>query len=419
MQHTIRSLVLGGFPFMTPLTSNAGLLDDVGDFLDDAVDVVADIPKVVVPLQPTIDIIRGKKSPDEAISGLVNDAGQLLQDGTQVIRTADRAVNQTFAEAVDAVGGDIGTIIYEVAFGGQRYMSEAVFTSADAAGQILQGEDPAIIIGLPLAAAIRDSRNKFAGSARPLPDKVKQVLAPIIPASVLNRARITTGSVKISLPTAISAIGPVFADEKDAVTLDDTIVYLSEPNFNTQSGMLLLVHELYHVYQYEQWGVDLFAYRYLKNYARVEAEAEQAEQHAASYIGQALGGSPFSAASIVAGHQVTRQQIVQTPMGPTTIYVPTTQNQFMTSISAAPLTDRCVVNGEHVVVDAMNSVFSISQGGLRVGQRLPPLHPACFFDLISVSNARYCVQRNSGYVFAETPYPVGACQPCNGPQCFQ
>ncbi|MEO9898474.1 MAG: hypothetical protein ABJD13_16005 [Paracoccaceae bacterium] len=419
MRRSIKNCLLNIVFLLSPFASQAGLLDDVGDFLEEAVDVVADIPKVVLPLQPAIDIVRGKKNPDEAISGLVNDAGQLLQDGTQVIRTVDRAVNQTFAEAVDAVGGDIGTIIYEVTFGGQRYMSEAVFTSADAVGQVLQGEDPAILIGLPLAAAIRDSRNKFAGSAQPLPDQVKQVLAPIIPASVLNRARITTGTVKISLPTAISAIGPVFADEKDAVTIDDTIVYLSEPDFNTQSGMLLLVHELYHVYQYEQWGVDLFAYRYLKNYARVEAEAEQAEQHAASYIAQALGGSAFSAASIVAGHQLTQQQTIQTPMGPTTIYVPTTQNQFMASISAAPLTDRCVVNGEHVVVNVTNSVFSISQGGLMVGQRLPPLHPACFFDLVSISNARYCVEINSGYVFAETPYPVGVCQPCNGPQCFQ
>ena len=69
-----------------------------------------------------------------------------------------------------------------------------------------------------------------------------------------------------SLPQSMIRFG-----HASAVTLVDVIVFeegstaLEDPKF--------WAHELKHVMQFEQWGVDGFAMRYLSDYAAVETEA--------------------------------------------------------------------------------------------------------------------------------------------------
>lgn len=400
--------------------SNAGFLGDFKKTVKSAGNVLKKIPKVVVPLQPAIDIVRGKKSPDQAVRGLVNDTGQLLQSGTEVLRTTDLAVSQTFQKAAALIPGDAGRIVYEIVEGPNRYLRELAFTATGAAAAVLQGQDPLIAVTLPVAAAIRDSRNQFYPQSKPLSEDVKSVLAPIIPAQILSRARIATGRVSISLPTAISAIGSLFNRERDAVTLDDVIVFINEPDFDSFSGMMLLVHELYHVYQYESWGVELFAYRYVKNYGRVEGEAEQAEEHGKQYVGQIRGGN----VRVVSGGAFTKpvasvSKTVRTPLGTTNIFVPASRSERLNSFGNIPLTDRCMINGEFLVVNGANVVMSVNQSGMAIGRRVNPLNLDCIFDLTNQFNgARFCVQRGSGLVYAGAPIPVGRCQQCNNRQCI-
>jgi hypothetical protein len=78
-------------------------------------------------------------------------------------------------------------------------------------------------------------------------------------------------------------------------------------------------------------------------------------------------------------------------------------------------TDSCVVNGEAVLIASNGAILSKFKGYMQVGQKVPPAHPNCIFDMVS-NAGRYCVT-NSGSVHFGTPMPVGQCQPCNGNIC--
>lgn len=78
-------------------------------------------------------------------------------------------------------------------------------------------------------------------------------------------------------------------------------------------------------------------------------------------------------------------------------------------------TDSCIVNGESVLIASNGAVLSKFKGYMQVGQKVPPAHPNCIFDMLS-NNGRYCVT-NSGSVHFGSPIPVGQCQPCNGNIC--
>lgn len=77
---------------------------------------------------------------------------------------------------------------------------------------------------------------------------------------------------------------------------------------------------------------------------------------------------------------------------------------------------KCVVNGEQVLIDQANRVLSISKGGMQVGQRVPPSHPNCAFNLAAPPTGVYCVGHN-GSVYFGTPIPVGQCMQCGPGQC--
>ena len=78
-------------------------------------------------------------------------------------------------------------------------------------------------------------------------------------------------------------------------------------------------------------------------------------------------------------------------------------------------TDSCVVNGEPVLITTTDVIVSRSRGYMQVGERVPPAHPNCMFDMLS-NAGRYCVD-HSGRVFFGTPVAVGMCQPCAANMC--
>ncbi|WP_052713329.1 hypothetical protein [Pseudoalteromonas rubra] len=77
---------------------------------------------------------------------------------------------------------------------------------------------------------------------------------------------------------------------------------------------------------------------------------------------------------------------------------------------------KCVVNGEQVLIDNTNRVLSVPRGGIQVGQRVPPNHPNCAFNLAAPPTGVYCVGHN-GMVYFGTPMPVGQCIQCGPGQC--
>lgn len=105
--------------------------------------------------------------------------------------------------------------------------------------------------GAALAEAIRISRNTHIGSAQPVPADIRAQLAPYFPANILNQARYRVKSGAISLPSIINTI-----NRGNAVTLDDLIVF---DNATQAQNLELWAHELTHVMQYKNMGVESFA----------------------------------------------------------------------------------------------------------------------------------------------------------------
>lgn len=100
----------------------------------------------------------------------------------------------------------------------------------------------------------------------PIPEAIRAALAGYVPDAVLDRVRWRVGGGEMSLPQNVIRFGDV-----PAMTLVDVVVFqerrpaLEDPK--------LWAHELYHVMQYDEWGVDEFAVRYLSDYEAVEEPA--------------------------------------------------------------------------------------------------------------------------------------------------
>jgi uncharacterized protein DUF4157 len=118
-----------------------------------------------------------------------------------------------------------------------------------------------------LASWIESERDAMkAQGVQSIPAAIRTALEGYVPDSVLDRVRWREGASELSLPQNMIRFG-----HASAVTLDDVIVFqedstaIQDPKF--------WAHELKHVIQFQQWGVEGFAKRYLSDYAAVETEA--------------------------------------------------------------------------------------------------------------------------------------------------
>jgi hypothetical protein len=105
-----------------------------------------------------------------------------------------------------------------------------------------------------------------AEGVEPMPGPIRAALAGYVPEAVLERVRWREGAGELSLPQNAIRFGHV-----PAVTLDDVIVF--QERRAALEDPTLWAHELKHVMQFAEWGIDGFAARYLADYEAVEAEA--------------------------------------------------------------------------------------------------------------------------------------------------
>ena len=151
----------------------------------------------------------------------------------------------------------------------------ASFLAAAAVGQNAPERPPAVsplmleYLAPLLAGWIGSERDaaKVRG-VEPIPAPIREALAGYVPEAILERVRWREGASELSLPQNVIRFGDV-----PAVTLDDVIVFqqrraaLEDPK--------LWAHELKHVMQFKEWGVDGFARRYIGDYEAVEREAAE------------------------------------------------------------------------------------------------------------------------------------------------
>jgi Domain of unknown function (DUF4157) len=128
-----------------------------------------------------------------------------------------------------------------------------------------------------LAQMIQTARAKvIAGGVKPVPIGVHRGLLGYFPDSLLRKARFAAGQDDgAALPALAFGYG-----HAAAVTLGEVVVF-RDPRA-AETDLKLWAHELTHVLQYQRWGIDGFAERYVSGRESVEKEAyDNADRFAA------------------------------------------------------------------------------------------------------------------------------------------
>jgi hypothetical protein len=274
--------------------------DIVVDTTEKASDVAVDIGKVAVapitlPAQIAIDVLTGQNplqsvaQTGQNVVNLVNDAPVILDIatspsvvGARIARGMGTAIDAPANIIIDLSShlGDTGKIIAETTIGASRIATEVLVSGASVFADILKGNSPLELGAIPLAVAINTAAGEVRQRAKLLPEVIKLLLSDFYTPEVLNRAKYTTGSVGITLPEIINKIQTTtiprvfMGAEAHAVTVDDIIVF-SELPVKEIHGLSWLAHELHHVVQYTEWGVERFAYEYMIGHEDVEDEADR------------------------------------------------------------------------------------------------------------------------------------------------
>jgi hypothetical protein len=119
-----------------------------------------------------------------------------------------------------------------------------------------------------LAELIESGRQQaIADGVRAIPPAVYRSLLGYFPAALLQKVRFASGATK---PLTLPALAFTYGDAI-AVTLGDVVLFKSERR--ARSDLKVWAHELTHVMQYQRWGIDGFAARYVRDSAAVEQEA--------------------------------------------------------------------------------------------------------------------------------------------------
>jgi hypothetical protein len=130
----------------------------------------------------------------------------------------------------------------------------------------VQAQSGAGVVGKTFASALTRSRDAARAESRPMPPEIRQALAPFYPAGMLDKVRFAVGDYS---PDGLAGFA-IRHGRAAAVTLVDTVVFKDERYVN---NIALWAHELHHVEQYAEWGVDGFASRYAFGWRSVEQAA--------------------------------------------------------------------------------------------------------------------------------------------------
>lgn len=182
-------------------------------------------------------------------------------------------------------GGLIGDIIRAVPGGkglgdalddGHRQIKEAIppykEVEEGASGAVRHGSQQIVgEAGAPfLKNWIIESRNDaLSAGTSSIPREVRAAFVGFFSDGLLNSVRFRVGQGhELSLQANSFRFG-----DAAAITLDHVIVFRNSDDANY--NLALWAHELAHVHQYQAWGIDDFAKRYLRDYHAVEREADQ------------------------------------------------------------------------------------------------------------------------------------------------
>lgn len=127
--------------------------------------------------------------------------------------------------------------------------------------------------GTALAQAIRLSRNQsLAQGTQPVPEDIRILLEPHFPSLDFDKVRWKPSSAGFNLGSVLTR----WYLTEGAVVLQDVVVFSS---VRGTADIRLWAHELTHVVQYGELGVDGFARAYVLGHAEIERQAEDNALH--------------------------------------------------------------------------------------------------------------------------------------------
>jgi len=152
-------------------------------------------------------------------------------------------------------------------------------------GQVLQ--DVERMATGSLVFALRQARDEATASgSQPIPLHIRAQLEPWYDFAVLDTARYRVGDEQ-----QISAANALLQNpDVNAVTLIDTIIF--RRSADAEDNVALWAHELKHVQQYQELGVEEFARRYTRDYQALEGPAYEIEAQVAKALREKASGGP-------------------------------------------------------------------------------------------------------------------------------
>lgn len=199
--------------------------------------------------------------------------------------------------------------------------------------------------GTALATAIRHARGQARPSAQPIPPNIKAALAPYFPPNILDKTRwAKRNNVKWALDTAVMMIA-----EPAGITLDDVIIFNDEidPLSTDPATLEIWAHELTHVVQYGNMGVESFAFIYSYRPNDLEEQAYSnagAVKQRTALAPQAGPGqyyqSDYSSLHQIGSQQITTPQLQQSAMS---FVSPSNCVNWQTNGPGAVLRNTCTV----------------------------------------------------------------------------
>lgn len=152
-------------------------------------------------------------------------------------------------------------------------------------GQVLQ--DVERMATGSLVFALRQAHEEATASGtQPIPLHIRAQLEPWYDFAVLDAARYRVGDEQ-----QISAANALLQNpDVNALTLIDTIIF--RRTADAQDNVALWAHELKHVQQYQELGVEEFARRYSRDYQALEGPAYEVEAQVAKALREKASGGP-------------------------------------------------------------------------------------------------------------------------------
>ena len=120
------------------------------------------------------------------------------------------------------------------------------------------------VVAALIRAGIEDAER---GELHKLPPDVYRAMSTYFTKETLDKVRWRSGYGSGSIQAASLQLG-----NREAMVLDYIIVFKDGAGINKR---WLVAHELAHVVQYSEWGIDDFAKRYVRNFDGVEAAADR------------------------------------------------------------------------------------------------------------------------------------------------